>query len=157
MRELDESDPWRESSLKPFDIAIAGEINLDLILYGLPAEMPLERELLARGFRITLGSSSAILAHNLASPGSRVTFTTMVGPDEFGRIALERLTASKVDSSHTIHHPTIPTGVTLLLPHGADRHILTYPGAIAELTVESLNFDQLTQARHLHLSSLYLQ
>lgn len=26
--------------IKPFDITIAGETNLDLILYGLPEEMP---------------------------------------------------------------------------------------------------------------------
>ena len=61
------------------DIAIAGEINLDLVLYGLPEQMPLERELLASGFAITLGSSSAILAHNLAALGSRVGFVTKVG------------------------------------------------------------------------------
>jgi hypothetical protein len=30
-----------------FDITIAGELNLDLILYGLPLELPPERELLA--------------------------------------------------------------------------------------------------------------
>jgi sugar/nucleoside kinase (ribokinase family) len=119
--------------------------------------MPLERELLASDFRITLGSSSAIVAHNLASLGSRVTFTTMVGPDDFGRIALDRLTTSGVDTSHTIHHPTLTTGVTLLLPHGRERHILTYPGTIAELTTNHLDFDHLKQARHLHLSSLYLQ
>jgi sugar/nucleoside kinase (ribokinase family) len=146
-----------EPSSKPFDVAIAGEINLDLILYGLPEQMPVERELLASDFRITLGSSSAIVAHNLASLGSRVTFTTMVGPDDFGRIALDRLAASGVDTSRTIRHPTLTTGVTLLLPHGKERHILTYPGTIAELTVGHLDFDHLKQARHFHLSSLYLQ
>ena len=54
------------------DIAIAGEINLDLILYGLPQQMPTELELIARDFSITLGSSSAILAHNMAALGSRI-------------------------------------------------------------------------------------
>jgi hypothetical protein len=39
---------------KRFDVTIAGEINLDLILYGLPEVMPLERELLANDFRLTL-------------------------------------------------------------------------------------------------------
>ena len=43
--------------MSKLDIAIAGEINLDLILYGLPEQMPTERELLASGFAITLGSS----------------------------------------------------------------------------------------------------
>ena len=48
-----------------FDITIAGELNLDIILYGLPEELPLEQELLASGLVVTLGSSSAITAHNL--------------------------------------------------------------------------------------------
>ena len=59
-----------------FDITIAGEINLDLILYGLPQSMPMERELLATDFQMTLGSSSAILAHNLAVLGTKVGFIT---------------------------------------------------------------------------------
>lgn len=143
--------------MKPFDVAIAGEINLDLILYGLPQQMPVERELLASGFRLTLGSSSAIVAHNLAALGSRVSFTTMVGADDLGSIALERLSSSGVDTSHIICDPTVATGVTLLLPHGSERHILTYPGAIATLTVEALDVEYLMQARHFHLSSLYLQ
>ena len=69
---------------KNFDISIAGELNLDLILYGLPIEMQTERELLATDFRATLGSSSAIVAHNAATLGARVAFTTLIGPDEFG-------------------------------------------------------------------------
>lgn len=143
--------------MKPFDLTIAGELNLDLILYGLPAQMELERELLATGFRATLGSSSAIVAHNAASLGASVAFTTLVGTDDFGRIALDRLRAAGVDTSHAATHSTIATGVTILLPHGEHRHILTYPGTIAALTVADLDFDFLTQARHFHLSSLYLQ
>jgi sugar/nucleoside kinase (ribokinase family) len=143
--------------MKPFDLAIAGEINLDLILYGLPALMPLERELLASGFCATLGSSSAIVAHNSSSLGVRVLFTTLLGDDALGSIALKCLAASGVDISHATIQESIATGVTLVLPHDEGRHILTYPGAIAEMTVASLDFDFLTQARHLHISSLYLQ
>ncbi len=142
---------------KPFDITIAGELNLDLILYGLPAHMQLEVEILASGFRATLGSSSAIVAHNAALLGARVAFTSLIGTDDFGSIALRRLTAAGVDTSHVLRHDTLPTGVTILLPHGAERHILTYPGTIAELTIADLDLDFLTQARHFHLSSLYLQ
>ena len=72
-----------------FDVTIAGEINLDLILYDLPRELPLEQELLATGLEITLGSSSAITAHNLAALGSKVGFITRVGTDQFGSIALD--------------------------------------------------------------------
>jgi sugar/nucleoside kinase (ribokinase family) len=143
--------------MKTFDIAIAGELNLDLILYGLPSEMQTERELLATDFRATLGSSSAIVAHNAATLGAKVAFTTLVGTDEFGRIALERLRGAGVDILHAIQDKSKATGVTVLLPHGEQRHILTFPGTIAELTVDHLDFDFLVQARHLHISSLYLQ
>jgi len=143
--------------MKNYDLTVAGELNLDLILYGLPEEMPTERELLASDFRATLGSSSGIVAHNFAALGGRASFSTVIGSDDFGRIALERLSAAGVDVSHTRRHSTTATGITLLLPHGDRRHMLTFPGTIAELRVADLDFDFLTQSRHFHLSSLYLQ
>ena len=142
---------------RAFDIAIAGEINLDLILYGLPEQMPVERELLASAFELTLGSSSAILAHNLAVLGTRVAFVSCVGDDEIGGIALQRLAESRADLSRTIHRAGVATGVTILLPHGRARHILTHPGAMATMRVEDLDLEYLCSARHFHLSSLYLQ
>ena len=141
--------------MSKLDIAIAGEINLDLILYGLPEQIPTERELLASGFAITLGSSSAILAHNLAALGSRVGFVTKVGDDSFGDLALERLRERGVDLTRVAHGAK--SGVTLILPHGLQRHILTYPGTIAELRFEDLDLDYLASARHFHMSSLFLQ
>lgn len=140
-----------------FDITIAGEINLDLILYGLAEQMPVERELLADDFRLTLGSSSAILAHNLAALGMKVGFVTRIGTDPLGQIALDRLRAAGVDVSRTTISPTAQTGVTLLLHHGATRHILTYPGTMAEMTVAHLDHAFLADSRHFHLSSIYLQ
>jgi sugar/nucleoside kinase (ribokinase family) len=139
------------------DITIAGEINLDLILYGLPESMPIERELLASDFQITLGSSSAILAHNLAVLGSGVGFVTRAGHDEFGRMALDRLSKSGADVSHSVWDTVHPTGVTVLLHHGRERHILTYPGTISEMTVRDIDIEYLRSARHFHLSSLFLQ
>ena len=142
---------------KRFDITIAGETNLDLILYGLPEQMPVERELLGSGFKVTLGGSSSILAHNLAILGNRVGFISQVGRDEMGKIALSRLTESGVDLSQVIHQDRVDTGVTLLLPHEQRRHILTYLGTMAEMTFADLNLTYLTSARHFHLSSLFLQ
>jgi sugar/nucleoside kinase (ribokinase family) len=141
-----------------FDVTIAGEINLDLILYGLPAEMPLERELLADDFRLTLGSSSAILAHNLAALGMKVGFITKVGTDPLGAIAIDRLRASGVDTSGVITDKSgAQTGVTVLLAHGTTRHILTYPGLIAEMATSELDSEYLASGGHFHLSSLFLQ
>jgi sugar/nucleoside kinase (ribokinase family) len=142
---------------KRFDVTIAGETNLDLILYGLPEQMPVERELLATDFRMTLGSSSAILAHNLAALGASVGFITRLGEDALGNLALARLTEKEVDLScvKRVAGGT-STGVTVLLHHGATRHILTYPGTMFEMSASDLNMDYLASARHFHLSSLFL-
>jgi len=137
------------------DIAIVGEINLDLILYGLPEQMPTERELLASDFAVTLGSSSAILAHNLAALGSRVGFITKAGVDSFGTIALDRLRQRGVDLACVAHGTR--SGVTVILPHQGRRHILTYPGTISQLRFEDIDLDYLASARHFHMSSLFLQ
>src|SRR5580693_9129336 len=141
--------------MSKFDIAIAGEINLDLILYGLPEQMPTERELLANDFVVTLGSSSAILAHNLAALGSHVGFVTKIGNDLFGNLALDRLREPGADLERVVRGPK--SGVTLILHHGHERHILTYPGTISELRFEDLDLDYLASARHFHMSSLFLQ
>jgi sugar/nucleoside kinase (ribokinase family) len=144
--------------LKTLDISIAGEINLDLIMYGLPQVMPAERELLGTDFRLTLGSSSAILAHNLAVLGLHVGFVCMVGRDALGKVALERLGAGGVDLSRVrVSEESTATGVTLILPHGRERHILTYLGTMAELRLRDLDIEYLKRARHFHLSSLFLQ
>jgi sugar/nucleoside kinase (ribokinase family) len=145
------------SARRTLDISIIGETNLDLILYGLPKELLLERELIGSGFELTLGGSSSILAHNLAALGSAVGFSSMVGDDEMGRVALERLAESGLDLSHIAKSKTKGTGVTVLLPHGKERRILTYPGVMADLTVDELDKSFLLSARHLHISSLFLQ
>jgi sugar/nucleoside kinase (ribokinase family) len=141
-----------------FDVTIAGELNLDLILYGLPEQLPPERELLADRMMLTLGSSSAIVAHNLAALGSRVGFQSRIGDDPLGQIALDRLRQSGVDVARVRTVPgTTTTGLTVILHHGSWRNILTYAGTIAETSWEDLDLDALADSRHFHLSSYYLQ
>lgn len=141
-----------------FDVTIAGELNLDLILYGLPEQLPAERELLADRMMLTLGSSSAIVAHNLAALGSRVGFQSRIGDDPLGQIALDRLKQIGVDVSLVRSVPgATTTGLTVILHHEAWRNILTYAGTIAETSWQDFDLDYLADARHFHLSSYYLQ
>jgi len=141
-----------------FDVTIAGELNLDLILYGLPDQLAPERELLADRMALTLGSSSAIVAHNLAALGSRVGFQSRIGDDDFGHIALDRLRQAGVDISHMrVVRDATETGLTVILPRTGWRNILTYSGTIAEFCWDDLDLDYLSDSRHFHLSSYYLQ
>jgi len=140
-----------------FDVTIAGELNLDLILYGLPQDLPPERELLAPRMMLTLGSSSAIVAHNLAALGCKVGFISKIGADELGRTALERLAAGGVDTQKVLRVADQQTGLTVILQREKLRNILTYPGTIFELRLQDLDLAYLTSARHFHLCSYYLQ
>ena len=139
------------------DVTVVGELNLDLILYGLPGQLEPERELLADRLALTLGSSSAIFAHNLAVLGSRVGFISRIGDDPLGRIALERLAEGGVDVSKVrkVSGPTT-TGLTVILPRPSFRNILTYPGTMFEMCFEDLALDYLASAKHFHLSSFFL-
>jgi sugar/nucleoside kinase (ribokinase family) len=141
---------------KRFDISVLGELNCDLILYGLPAVLEPEREHLASGFSLTLGSSSAIFAHNISLLGSRVGFTSCIGPDPLGNFCVDRLLQSGVDVSGVKHLSDKSTGVTVILPLSKDRHILTYPGTTFDLEYGHLDFDYLQSASHFHLSSFFL-
>ncbi|PYX97263.1 MAG: ribokinase [Acidobacteria bacterium] len=141
-----------------FDVTIAGELNLDLIFYGLPDELPPERELLAEGMMLTLGGSSTIVAHNLAALGSRVGFISRIGDDQLGQIALDRLAAGNVDVSklRRVPGPT-KTGLTLVLQRPSWRNMVTYAGTTFEINFDDLDFEYLSSSRHFHFSSFYLQ
>jgi len=145
------------TSQNKFGISVVGELNLDLVLYGLPGHFELDREHLASSLSLTLGSSSAIFAHNFALLGNRVGFHSAVGDDPLGELCLERLREGGVDVSAVRKFPAKQTGLTVILPQPEKRFILTYPGVMAEMRVEDLDLTQVLDARHLHLSSYFLQ
>jgi sugar/nucleoside kinase (ribokinase family) len=145
------------TSQDKFDIHVVGELNLDLVLYGLPGHFDLDREYLASNLTLTLGSSSAIFAHNLALLGTRVGFHSAVGDDPLGKMCLERLTESGVDVSAVRTFPGKKTGLSVILPQPKKRFILTYPGVMADMRFEDLDLGLVFNAQHLHLSSYFLQ
>ena len=142
---------------KPFDVLVAGELNVDLILNRLDQFPAVGKEILARDMLLTLGSSSAIFASNLAALGSRVRFCGRVGRDAFGDKVLADLKAANVDCSAIARSPTAATGVTVALNVNEDRAMVTYPGAMEELMARDITDEMLDSARHLHVSSIFLQ
>lgn len=138
------------------DVSVVGELNLDLIFYGLPSELQLEREHLARDLSITLGSSSAIFAHNLALLGNKVGFSSSVGSDPFAEICLQRLGESGVDLSKVRRFQGKATGLTVVLPQRKDRYIITYPGTMYLMGLKDLDLNYIFNAKHLHVSSYFL-
>ncbi len=107
---------------------------------------------------ITLGSSGAITAAAAAAQGLDVAFCGVVGADVLGELTVDLLAAHGVDVSAVVRRPELATGITTVLsrPDG-DRALLTFLGTMAELHAEDVPTTRLASARHVHVSSVFLQ
>lgn len=139
------------------DVIVIGELNADLIAGGLDAVPMPGQEIVAGDFTMTLGSSSAIFACGINALGRGVTFVSLAGTDSFGDYCVNEIDRRGIDVSHIRRDPTARTGVTIVLSTSEDRAMVTYPGAIADLTYRDLDLGLLDGHRHLHLTSYYLQ
>lgn len=138
-------------------LVVVGELNIDLILENINQLPETGKERIARSMTFTLGSSSAILASNASMLGLNVGFVGRVGVDPFGDYAVNSLDESGVDTRHIIKTESVSTGVTAIYTYQNDRGMLTYPGAMENLVLNDIPWDYLSKAKHLHLSSYYLQ
>lgn len=142
---------------KRFDVAVVGELNIDIILNGIEQFPAVGKEVLANTLTVTTGSSSAIFACNLSTLGTRVAFCGKLGCDDFGRNIIASLKARGVDTSHVLETSQRSTGATIVLNFGEDRAMVTHPGAMEDLTLADVPESLIRQSRHLHVSSVFLQ
>ncbi len=142
---------------KKYDVIVVGELNVDLILNEIESFPEMGKEKLANKMDLVLGSSSAIFASNLSSLGTKVTFLGKIGGDSFGELCVSSLTTKGVDTSLIVTDAVLKTGATIVMNYDNDRAMVTYPGAMENLTIEEITDDKLAEAQHLHLSSPFLQ
>lgn len=138
-------------------ILVIGELNVDLILSSLDLAPELGKEILAKDFRMTLGSASAIFACGMARLGHPVTFIGKVGIDDFGRFCLDALERANIATAHVMRSAECATGVTVVLSTRQERALVTCLGAIADLRYAELQEPIFQGCRHLHLTSYFLQ
>ncbi len=142
---------------KQFDVLVVGELNVDLILNTIDSFPEMGKEKIARQMTLTLGSSSAIFAGNLSSLGAKVAFAGKIGNDAFGTLVKESLEAKKVSTGFIITSSKLNTGATIVLNYSEDRAMVTYPGAMEDLSIDDIEENTIKSARHLHFSSYFLQ
>ncbi|MGM0506370.1 MAG: carbohydrate kinase family protein, partial [Bacteroidota bacterium] len=140
-----------------FDLLVAGELNVDLIMDRIEGSPEVGKEILARDMTLTLGSSSAIFASNIASLGSRTAFAGLVGIDSFGDLVLDSLQKKGVHTDWIQSREEFKTGATIAFNVNQERMMVTHPGPMEEFSIQDLPMDHLRQFRHLHISSIFLQ
>jgi sugar/nucleoside kinase (ribokinase family) len=139
------------------DIVVVGELNVDLIAEGLNTLPELGKEKIISNLTLTLGSSSAIFAADIARSGMEVGFIGKVGDDPYGEFVINSLRELEINTSKILIDPDVKTGVTISLAYPEDKAQMTYLGSIEELGWTDINLEYLYQAKHLHLSSYFLQ
>ncbi|MGI5916994.1 MAG: carbohydrate kinase family protein [Anaerolineae bacterium] len=145
-----------EKQTRPYDLLIAGELNVDIILQGDVTPEFGQVEKLVDDLTVCAGGSASIFAAAAARMGLRVLYVSRVGDDLFGHYMIDAMRAVGIDTSHIIVDPEIKTGATVSLSHGQDRAMLTYLGSIAAIGPQDLPADWHMMARHLHVASPFL-
>ena len=141
-----------------FDVVVIGDANPDLLFRGGDvAPVFGQHEHIVEEARLMVGGSGAIMACGAARLGLRTAFLGLLGDDPFGRFMLDALQERDVDASVSRIDPDRPTGVTAVLSRGEDRAMLTALGTIDALRGDDVDLDLLADARHVHVSSYYLQ
>jgi sugar/nucleoside kinase (ribokinase family) len=141
-----------------FDLLVLGDCNPDLILAADNLEPQFgQAERLVDMAELTIGGSGSIVACGAARLGLRTTLTGIVGADLFGKFMLQALADRGVDTGGIVVDSSVRTGVTVILDRRSDRAILTFPGPIASLTAGAVRRELLQRARHVHVSSFFLQ
>ena len=139
------------------DVLVIGELNVDVLLNNVNGLPVVGQEILADDMVLTLGSSSAIFAANLASLGVATAFCGMVGNDLFGNYILTELNNRNVDTQLITAGSKYKTGITIVLNYEQDRANVTHCGAIEHLKFSDIPVEQFSRFKHLHLSSFFLQ
>lgn len=142
---------------KRFDVLVVGELNIDLILDGLQQLPEVGKEILAEKMLYTMGSSSAIFASNLSTLGASVNFVGCIGKDDFGEKILHELNSKNVNTLDIICSDTAATGITVAFNFHQSRGMVTYAGAMNELNEADITDAMLQNAKHLHVSSVFIQ
>jgi sugar/nucleoside kinase (ribokinase family) len=140
------------------DLLVLGDANPDLVMRGGDVDPAWgQAERLVEEGTLTVGGSGAIMACAAAKLGLRTAFAGVVGDDPFGSYMREELASRGVDTRGVLVDPHRPTGVTVVLSRGDDRALLTALGTVADLRGSLVDPDLLRSARHVHVSSYFLQ
>lgn len=142
---------------KNLDVVVVGELNVDLILTGLPSLPEMGQCKLSKDMHFTLGSASAIFAVNIARLGLNVGFVGKIGGDYFGDFIIQSLNNRNVDTSQIIRDNNAKTGICVSLSFPENYAMASYAGVRETFRLHEVDFDYLSSARHLHMSSYYLQ
>src|SRR5512136_2555230 len=122
---------------RAYDVITIGDLCVDLVVdLGETAIRFGQVEQWVPDYALEMGGSCSLFACQAAKLGLRTALLGRVGDDAFGRLVLQRLRASGVDTRQVLVDPALKTGLGLHLSQRGgdqatgDRASLTVAGAL---------------------------
>ncbi|MBX3240999.1 MAG: carbohydrate kinase family protein [Chitinophagaceae bacterium] len=138
-----------------YDIIAVADLCFDMIVSGPPPEFN-QVELLADDYMVDLGGSVGIFACQYAKLGGNIALLGTVGNDMAGKLILDRLQQSGVDTKMIAVTNSLKTGMGLNLSSRGDRAMLAYLGTMDDNKPDVLKDDLLQKTKHWHIASYFL-
>jgi fructokinase len=142
---------WGEKESVLFDVAVLGELVIDLIPASRTAGQPL--------YAASPGGAPGNVAAGLARLGLRCAMLSKVGPGAFGDLLVRTLTDAGVGPGGIVRAATEPTALAVVsLAANGEREFMLYREGCADasLSAQELPADILSSCRLLHVGSLSL-
>ncbi|HLZ16606.1 MAG TPA: carbohydrate kinase family protein, partial [Cyclobacteriaceae bacterium] len=139
------------------EIITVADLCVDLLFVGDVKPVYGQVEQFVNDYTVELGGSTAIFSSQFTKLGGNVKLIGKVGKDVFGDYLIERLSELNIPPDGVIKSPSEKTAVGLGLAYHGDRAMLTYSGAMSELSGdEILATGLLDHPQHVHITSYYL-
>jgi sugar/nucleoside kinase (ribokinase family) len=138
-------------------VVVIGDLNVDLILSGMPDLPAMGKEIVATTRSTGPGGSATNMAIMLAANGYPVRLYSRIGNDTDGRFLLDCLRQRGVPTETIAVSDTESTGITVALTYPHDRMFISDLGTTVATRLEDLHEGYLSAGDHLHLTSYFLQ
>ncbi len=138
-------------------IVTVADLCVDLLFVGDVKPVYGQVEQFVNDYTVELGGSTAIFSSQFTKLGGQIKLIGKVGEDVFGNYLIERLRGLNVPPDYIIKSTTEKTAVGLGLAYHGDRAMLTYLGALSEMSGDELLATRLfDKPQHVHITSYYL-
>lgn len=132
------------------DVLTIGKVFCDMIFTGIP-HLPIPgEEVFTDHLYIGPGGGAPLFAIASARLGLKAGLVGEVGDDILGHFLLKSIGDFGVDTTLVKINPEVSTNVTVSLSLAQERSFVTHAKAIP--TLQSINWDHVRRARHLHIA-----
>lgn len=145
-----------KNALKKINIIAVADLCIDILIDAKVKPEYGQVEQLADSYSLDLGGSVGIFATQMAKLGGKISVAGKLGKDPQGKIILQTLEESGVDTSliDILDEEKTPLGLNLSCQ--GDRAMLTYLGTLKLIGPSIFKEEWLTMASHWHIGGYFL-